>query len=146
VRESGSMDDGNWVDQGFPFYCGTMRYLKKTKIPLRKGATYLLRLKRPMGTLFSVSINGRVVGFLWKRPWEIDMSKAIRKGDNVLEIAVVSSLRNAFGPLHHRLGDKLPWVGPGQFVDQVNWTDQYQFAPYGLLNGAEIVVVKQRVR
>jgi hypothetical protein len=55
-------------------------------------------------------------------------------------VEVVSSLRNTFGPLHHDLGDRLPWTGPWEFVDESHWTDQYQFAPYGLLGGAEVVV------
>ncbi len=58
----------------------------------------------------------------------------------MLQIEVVSSLRNTFVPLHHGLGDRLPWTGPGEFADPAHWTDQYQLVPYGLLNGVEIVV------
>jgi len=140
--EPTQLHDGSWVDQGYPFYCGNMRYLKHIEVPIRKGATYVLRLINPRGTLFSVSLNGRVAGVIWKQPWELNLTKLLGKKGNVLEIEVISSLRNTFGPLHHRGGDKLPWTGPGEFVDERQWTDQYQFAPYGLLGGAEIVVSK----
>jgi len=140
AREPTQLKDGSWVDQGFPFYSGTLRYQKHMTIPMRKKARYVLRLNNPRGTLFSVSLNGRATGFLWKQPWELDISDAVTKGKNVLEVEVVSSLRNTFGPLHHRGGDKLPWTGPGEFVNERNWTDQYQFAAYGLINGAEIVI------
>jgi len=77
---------------------------------------------------------------MWKQPWELDITKAVERGDNVLDVEVVSSLRNTFGPLHHRGGDKLPGTGPGDFVTEKDWIDQYQFAAYGLLNGAEILI------
>jgi len=140
TSEPSQLKDGNWVDQGYAFYCGNMRYLKHLDIPAKKGSNYTLRLIDPRGTLFKVSLNGRFVGAIWKQPWELDLTKFVRKKDNVLEVEVCSSLRNTFGPLHHRLGDKLPWTGPGEFVDEKNWTDQYQFAPYGLLGGAEIEI------
>jgi hypothetical protein len=139
TREPTKLMDGSWVDQGYPFYCGNMAYAKRFKLPLLKRSSYVLRLKNPRGTLFSVSLNGRRVGSLWKQPWEVELTRLVKK-DNFLEIEVFSSLRNTFGPLHHRGGDKLPWTGPGEFVDERNWTDQYQFAPYGLLEGAEVVI------
>ncbi|MBO3839702.1 MAG: hypothetical protein QXN75_02930 [Thermoproteota archaeon] len=67
-------------------------------------------------------------------PSEADITKFVKKGENTLEIDVVSSFRNTFGPLHHRLGDSLT------FVDEENWVEEYQFAPYGLINGVEVVV------
>ena len=140
TREPARLKDGSWVDQGYPFYSGTIRYQKQFRMSPSRKANYVLRLANPVGTLFSVSLNGREVGSMWKQPWELDITKALRRGDNSLDIEVVSSLRNTFGPLHHRGGDKLPWTGPGEFVTEKDWIDQYQFAAYGLLKGVEVVV------
>ncbi len=139
TREPAKLKDGSWVDQGYPFYSGTIRYQKHFRMPASRKTSCMLRLANPIGTLFSVSLNGHLVGPIWKQPWELDITKETKQGDNVLDIEVVSSLRNTFGPLHHRGGDKLPWTGPGEFVTEKDWTDQYQFAAYGLLKGAEIV-------
>ena len=71
-------------------------------------------------------------------PWKIDISKAIKNGKNKIEIEVVSSLRNTFGPLHHKLGDAVGWVGPWEFVDDAAQKKEYVFEQYGLLEGASI--------
>jgi len=51
-------------------------------------------------------------------------------------------LRNTFGPCHHRLGDDVGWVGPDQFVDDADQKLEYVFVPYGLIEGASIVINK----
>ena len=140
TREPAKLKDGSWVDQGYPFYSGAIRYQKHFRVPASRNASYVLRLVNPIGTVFLVSLNGRSVGPMWKQPWELDITKAVERGDNMLDIEVISSLRNTFGPLHHRGGDKLPGTGPGDFVTEKDWIDQYQFAAYGLLNGAEILI------
>jgi hypothetical protein len=63
----------------------------------------------------------------------------MKEGHNDVAVEVVGTLRNTMGPLHHKGGDNLPWTGPGQFVDEQNWTDLYQFAPYGILGEVQLV-------
>ncbi|MEM2920906.1 MAG: glycosyl hydrolase [Candidatus Bathyarchaeia archaeon] len=134
------LNDGSWTDQGYPFYSGNMVYEKTIKINKADGRLYSLRLKNPKGTLFRLFMNGKEAGFIWKQPLELDVTGLVEDGENLIQVEVVGSLRNTFGPLHHDLGDRLPWTGPWEFVDEAHWTDQYQFAPYGLLNGAEVVI------
>ncbi len=70
----------------------------------------------------------------------------VQKGENELTVDVISSLRNTFGPLHNKLAT--PYfplhylVGPFSFTDERNWTNTYIHVPYGLINGAEIVIRK----
>jgi hypothetical protein len=134
------LQDGSWTDQGYPFYSGNIVYEKAVGISKSEERVYSVRLEGPRGTLFRLFVNGREAGFLWRRPWELDVTDLVKDGENLIQVEVVSSLRNTFGPLHHDLGDRLPWTGPWEFVDESHWTDQYQFAPYGLLGGAEVVV------
>jgi hypothetical protein len=122
---------GSWVEQGYPFYSGTMRYRLDVK-----GAHQDLWLdcSQASGSLLKVLVNGEQVRVLPWRPWVVDIGPYLRSGSNRVEIEVVSSLRNAFGPLHHKLGDALPRVGPQQFTEAADhWVDAYQFASYGLL-------------
>lgn len=138
--EPGTLQDGSWTEQGYPFYSGSMIYQKVIRIRKVEGRIYSMRLRNPRGTLFRISVNGRDAGYLWKQPWELDVTDLLKDGENLIQVEVVGSLRNAFGPLHHNLGDRLPWTGPREFVDERHWTDQYQLSPYGLLNGAEVIV------
>jgi hypothetical protein len=69
----------------------------------------------------------------------MDVRNMLLPGENKVQIDVVSTLRNAFGPLHHNLGDPHS-VGPGSFmVNPRNWSDDYHFYAYGLLGPVRIV-------
>jgi len=141
AEEPRSLKNGSWVKQGYPFYTGTMRYETDFNLDEEPQADkrVIIRLPGAKGTLFLVRVNGsNPIPICW-HPFEADVTKYVRRGKNELSIDVVSSLRNTFGPLHHKSGD-LYWVGPSSFMDERNWTDAYQFVPYGLINGAEIVI------
>ncbi len=135
------LKDGDWVEQGYPFYAGSVRYNGKFNLELQNDKKVLLRLRNPKGCLFKISVNGSDMMPLWFQPWQIDITDQINNGENTVSIEVVSTLRNTFGPLHHTAGDALQWVGPGQFVDEANWTDDYQLVSYGLLDGVEVILI-----
>ena len=145
TKEPETLKNGSWVEQGYPFYAGTMRY--ETIFNLddepQLGEQIIIRLPEAKGTLFLVRVNDSdPIPICW-RPLEADVTKNVQKGKNELSIDVVSSLRNTFGPLHHKAGD-LHWVGPSSFIDEKNWTDVYQLVPYGLIEGAELVIRKTK--
>ena len=41
-----------------------------------------------------VRVNGREVGTLWIAPWQVDVSKALKPGANMLEIEVINPWNN----------------------------------------------------
>jgi len=41
-----------------------------------------------------VSVNGKALGILWKAPYRIDVTGALKPGDNVLEIKVTNEWTN----------------------------------------------------
>jgi len=140
--EPKTLRDGDWVEQGYPFYTGTMRYLTRFNVEAKPGRSVRLRLPEAKGSLFLAYVNGSGPMPICWHPLKADITRFVKDGENDLAIEVISTLRNTFGPLHHKLGDALTFVGPNTFVDEENWVDAYQFAPYGLINGAEIVVRK----
>jgi len=140
--EPDHLDDGDWVAQGYPFYAGNMIYRREVTLRPEPGRRYRLRLCEPKGTLFRVSVNDAPWTPLCWQPWEADITEHLVEGANRIAIEVCGSLRNTFGPLHHADGDSLLWTGPAQFTDEEKWVDEYQFAPTGLLGGAEIVVLE----
>lgn len=144
TNEPEELRNGSWTEQGYPFYCGTMRY----ECAIESGRLLpheriILRLPKAKGTLFLISVNGQEFMPVCWSPLEIDITKYVHKGKNRLTVDVVSSLRNTFGPLHNKNCD-LEFVSPSSFIDEQNWTEKYQFVPYGLLKGAEFVVVKEK--
>ena len=140
VREPAQLESGDWGNQGYPFYSGNMIYQAEVDIEKREGEAYLLDVSNEKSCLCRVLVNGEEAGLVAWHPWRVDVTRFLRDGNNRLEIEVVGTLRNTMGPLHHKAGDSLPWVGPEQFVDEENWTDQYNFVPYGLLGGLELII------
>lgn len=140
TKEPQFLNNGSWVYQGYPFYAGNMVYKTEFTLPSSDRSSSLwIRLNEPQGTLFNISVNNKKCISLIAQPWEVDITDYCVVGNNQLSIEVVGSLRNTFGPLHHRALTP-GWCGPHQFVDEHNWVGSYQFEDYGLLKGASIIV------
>ena len=146
VDEPETLKSGDWTGQGYPFYAGTMCYRNTFNLEneLKDKERVLIRLPEAKGTLFTVKVNGKgPVPIVW-RPLEVDVTDFVQKGRNELTVDIIGSLRNTFGPLHNKLAT--PYfplhylVGPFSFTDEHNWTDAYIHVPYGLINGAEIII------
>ena len=122
---------GDWTGQGYHFYSGNIAY--RFNRFFAAGERARLRLSRPMGTAFLVRVNGRDVAQLNWAPWEADLTAALKPGANAIELVVLSSLQNTFGPLHNKkfLTGNDWWIGPDAFADQKAWMDAYFHSPYG---------------
>lgn len=128
-REPETLQPGSWVEQGYPFYTGAMRYVLQVD-----GKHRWLDLSEAAGSLLRIAVNGAAPKALPWRPWVVDLQGCLKPGVNTVAVDVVSSLQNAFGPLHHSQSRTLTSVGPGSFrANSKTWTDEYQFTPYGLL-------------
>ncbi|GAF74621.1 unnamed protein product, partial [marine sediment metagenome] len=91
-------------------------------------------------TLF-ITVNGTEIGDVPFSPFRADITGALQNGENKVEVEVISTLRNTLGPLHHVKGDNLNRTGPGEFCDEANWTDSYQFVPYGFIEPPKLVKI-----
>lgn len=138
TKEGAALRIGDWVGQGLPFYSGSVSYRKEIDLDVASGTRQFLKV-RFAGTLARVRVNGVECDSVLWAPWETEITKALRDGTNVIEIDVVSSLRNTMGPLHNALNRDLEWTGPNEFSDKETWTDVYQFEPYGLMGRVDLV-------
>jgi (4-O-methyl)-D-glucuronate---lignin esterase len=91
------------TDGGVKYFSGTATYTKTIQASrawFRPGAQILLDL----GTVYDlaeVSINGRPLGTLWKVPYALDVTQALKPGNNQLEIKVTNEWTNRI------IGDRL---------------------------------------
>jgi len=124
---------GDWVAQGFACYTSAISYVTNIQNPIVDDQRLILELPAWEGVLVKVRVNSQSVGAIAWPPYEIDITDALKPGENRLEIEVMSSRRNLLGPLHFT--EKYPsWTGSAQFYttgDQ--WTDDYVSVPYGLM-------------
>lgn len=90
------------ADPKVKYFSGTAIYRNTfilTKKDLHRGR-YLLNLGK-VGVLAEVVVNGQQMGTLWKSPYDIDITEALKKGENQLEIRVVNLWKNRL------IGDKV---------------------------------------
>lgn len=120
---------GSWTDQGLPFYCGTVKYRFTENIT---SDSAMIKINNPVCTLFKVYVNGEKVKDVWLPPYRCDISEYIRKGENTIEIELVSSIQNAFGPLHDKAGDDNYWVHVTAFENPDCTMNEYALYDYGL--------------
>lgn len=114
---------------GTAFYTGTFPYTQSK----REGEKVWLELGA-LCDVASVKVNGMDCGIAWTAPYEVDITKALRKGDNTIEIEVTNSWANALNGADQ---GKAPYNGI--------WTNgKYRLAskdllPAGLLGPVKLV-------
>ncbi|MFL7793432.1 MAG: glycosylhydrolase-like jelly roll fold domain-containing protein, partial [Anaerolineae bacterium] len=122
--------------QGLAFFAGRATLRQTITLPSLDGHT-LLELHNLRAALAHVRVNGQQVGTVVWQPHRVDVTAALKAGENVIEIELVGTLRNLLGPHHLNKGD-LAWTGPGQFRDKNRWTDDYILVPFGF-DGATLM-------
>jgi hypothetical protein len=91
------------ADPGVKYFSGTATYTKNVQAPLawfHPGAKVMLDLGT-VKDLAEVSINGKAMGILWKAPYQVDATGALKPGPNRLEIKVTNEWTNRL------IGDRL---------------------------------------
>ena len=87
----------------------------------------------------AVKVNGKDAGLMLLSNG-LDLSKYLKKGKNVLEIAIASSMRNMLGPLHYAVNPEPLAVGHYAFELRGMWqdgkakdfTENYNLVNFGL--------------
>jgi hypothetical protein len=108
-------------EPGVKYYSGIATYRKTLNmIRVPEGKTYLdLGVVHDMAR---VKLNGEDLGVVWCAPWRIDVTGAIKAGENQLEIEVVNRWANRM------IGDKQPADANARTVE----------CPPGFLGGKKI--------
>jgi hypothetical protein len=84
------------TNDGVKYFSGTATYTKILNAPqgwFQPRERMLLDLGR-VGDMAEVSVNGKPVGLLWKPPYRIDVTDALKAGENRVEIQVTNEWNN----------------------------------------------------
>jgi hypothetical protein len=79
-------------EEGIRYYSGTAVYRKTFDLPQRtssRGERFWLDLGE-VKNIASVRLNGRDLGVVWCDPWRVDITDAVRKKGNRLEVRVAN--------------------------------------------------------
>ena len=145
---------GDLLADGYPFFAGRVTLSASVRINApRRGERAILALPRLDAALAKVRLNGKAVGTIAWPPYELDVTTWVRPGENAVEIVLVNTLRNLLGP-HHRPGGEpdSAWEQDFKFHPdwlrkpwdrEANWTDDYFFLPFGLGQGARVLITRE---
>ncbi len=83
-------------EEGVKYFGGTATYTKEfttSKDWFKPRAKFLLDLGK-VKDIAEVSVNGKSLGILWKLPYELDITSALKTGANKIEIKVTNQWTN----------------------------------------------------
>jgi hypothetical protein len=123
-------------DDGIKYFSGTATYLKTIDIPaseIAHGAHLWLDLG-DVRELAQVKVNGVDLGILWKTPFKVDVTSALKPGQNRLEIRVTNLWVNRM------IGDQQPWsMKKYAFADFMPYKADSPLLPSGLLGPVRLI-------
>lgn len=130
---------GSWKNQQLPFYSQGVSY-SKTIVSL-SGQRALVKLNDWAGTVAKVNVNGVSAGKIAWHPYELEITKHLKEGENNVEVIVIGSLKNLMGPHHFNpeKGFVTPWTFFRAPVSQPAGAE-YDMLDYGLFEDFEILV------
>ena len=88
-----------WNLQGHPFYSAGVAYRERFDVEKRAGR-FVVSLPNWYGSVAKVAVNGKPAGFIDAPPWECDVTKWVKRGQNEVEVTVIGTLKNTLGPHH----------------------------------------------
>jgi hypothetical protein len=97
---------GDNADDGVKYFSGKGTYTKTVEAPadwFQTGAKLSLDLGE-VKNLAEVTINGKPLGIVWKAPYRVDITSALKPGENTVEIRVTNAWVNRI------IGDRQPNV------------------------------------
>ena len=122
------------ADPGIKYFSGVATYQKRFTLPagIRPGAPLMLDLGA-VGDLAEVRVNGALVGTVWQAPYRVDVGKALRNGDNNLEIRVANLWVNRL------IGDAQPGAKKVTFTTLPTYRADAPLRPSGLIGPVQLL-------
>jgi hypothetical protein len=128
-------------DSGVKYFSGTAAYTKTIEAPagwFQRGAELWLDLGE-VKNLAEVSMNGKTLGILWRTPFRVDVSGALKPGRNTLEVKVTNLWVNRL------IGDQQPGVEKKYtYTTQQFYRADSPLLPSGLLGPVKFVRLSSR--
>ncbi|MBE6368392.1 MAG: hypothetical protein E7052_10885 [Lentisphaerae bacterium] len=127
---------------GMPFFAGELTLQQRFNwqwSDVGSAKQFYLCCSKLHTQALEVKLNGKKLGFILYAEDKLLLNDGLKNGENLLEITLLSNLRNLLGPHHSADGD-LTWVGPACFFERpgiyvrqpLPWTDEYIISRFGI--------------
>lgn len=120
------------ADTGVKFFSGVATYTTTLNVEKLEGDKQYLDLGE-VGVMADVKVNGQSLGIVWKKPYRIDVTGALKAGENQLTIEVANLWRNRL------IGDKQPGATPVTFTDMPYYFGMEPLFPTGLIGPLKLI-------
>lgn len=122
------------ADPRIRYFSGVATYTTDVAMPTapRAGETVRLDLGS-VGDIAQVRVNGQIVGTAWHAPWTVDISKAVKRGRNRVEVQVANMWVNRL------IGDQQPGATKISYTALPTYTAKAPLQPAGLIGPVNIV-------
>ena len=119
--------------QGLPYYGGNITYC----IPVETEAgTLTVTAPHYDGAAIRAALDGEPKGYLVYAPYRLTLGR-VDKGLHRLELTLLGSRQNAFGPVH-LADEKEKWIGPNAWRSEgARWTESYRLKRLGIRSRPE---------
>ncbi|GAB2632108.1 hypothetical protein GCM10027035_28010 [Emticicia sediminis] len=129
----------SWADNtnvDIKYFSGTATYENTLKVvSVDKSAKYEIDLGE-VKNIAEVFVNGKNVGTAWKKPFKLDVSEAIKAGENTIEVKVTNLWVNRL------IGDAQPNAVKTTFTTMPFYRGQEPLLPSGIIGDVKINVLK----
>jgi hypothetical protein len=130
---------GNWGNQGLPFYSGNITYRTRFECHIKPESRYVINFPDYNASLVEVKLNQNKPLLIGFGNNQVEITPYLNNGNNVIEIIVYGSRRNALGPLH-LTEDPPVIIGSFSFQYEENkWQEHYKLIPYGIFKAPVIL-------
>lgn len=93
VPERAALPLGDWTNLGYPYLSAMANYEKTVVLPALDGKRVFLRAD--VGDdIFTLSVNGKDMGACLWNPYVMDVTDALKQGENTLRLGVANTLQN----------------------------------------------------
>jgi hypothetical protein len=128
-------------DAGVKYFSGTGTYTKKIQVPdswFKKGERIWIDLG-VVKNIADITINGKNIGIVWKKPFRADVTDALKKGENILELKITNLWVNRL------IGDQQPGIAKKYtYTTQAFYMADSPLLPSGLLGPVQIISLSEK--
>jgi hypothetical protein len=123
-------------DEGVKYFSGTASYSKSFIVKKEPGKSKVFLDLGKVGDLAEVILNGKKLDLLWKAPYRIDVTGALQKGQNQLQIKITNEWTNRL------IGDKAAPADKKVLSVYTNpFGGQYQLTSSGLIGPVKLLAL-----
>lgn len=110
---------GDLVESGYPFCFEPITFINEINL---ETSVKRLKLSNTFASCAEITIDGHLSIWCFAPSWTVSLEKSLKSGKHTIEVKLVPSTFNFFGPHHHYMGDRHV-VSPVQYAYKKNVAD-----------------------